>query len=173
MTRAEFGDDEASHLDFAELWVASGRTIQDLANVLTQRLFPAAEGQPPADVIYREALSKYLSSLERAATEGTLARARARGAHALAEASVSLADTATKDTASAVGVQVRSRQWLAERWNAAEFGQQKVGVSVNIGTLMLDALRQPLPARIAIPGAIAEEADVVSIEAPTTSEAEQ
>jgi hypothetical protein len=41
------------------------------------------------------------------------------------------------------------RQWLAERFNPERFGSRapSVAVSMNVGALMLDALRQPRPSR--------------------------
>lgn len=154
LTRAEFGSEPATHLDYAEFRVASGSTILQLAGELS-----AVVGAP----IHREALSKYLASLERESdTEGTLARARARGAHAIAEHTLALADSATDETVQATTLQIRTRQWLAERWNAAELGQLKgPSVTVNINSLMLEALRQPVPTR-AIASAIAEDAVILS-----------
>jgi hypothetical protein len=173
LTRQEFGDEPASHLDYAELWVASGHTILELADVLSKRIFPTPDGQEPVDRIHREALSKYLNGLEKQRDEGTLTRARARASHALAEETLKLADGANEDNVQVVALQVRSRQWLTEKWNAAEFGQQKPGLTINIGTLMLEALRQPPPPVPAIAAAIVEEAQLLSGDVVETCEVEQ
>ena len=37
---------------------------------------------------------------------------------------------------------IRTRQWLAERWDAKTYGAKQAAVTVNIGNLRLDALRQ-------------------------------
>jgi hypothetical protein len=160
-----------SVLEYAEQWVASGGTVLGLAAAISASLKLDGEA-----AIQREMLRRYLVGLEDAApsTSGALARARPLGAHALAEDAIARADGATKEDAAAVGLQVRARQYLAERWNPAEFGQVKGGTTVNlsIGSLMMEALQAPVPARPVIASVIAEDAEVVSIEPATSSEGE-
>lgn len=80
------------------------------------------------------------------------------------------ADNATEDDVQVAALQVRTLQWTAERWNREELGQAKAGsVTVNLGVMMLEALRQPAPARPVISAVIVEDAEVLSIEDATTS----
>lgn len=158
LTRAELGEG-ATHLDYADLWVSSGGTILGLARKL---------GEGCGLEIYREALSKYLTSLPAPPT-GTLAQARARGAHALIDESIEIADSATNDDAQASALRVKTRQWIAERWNPVDLGVAKgPSVTVNIGTLMLEALRQPVPAITGLIAGLTEDAEIISIDAPST-----
>ena len=159
-----------SVLEYAEQWVASGGTILGLAAAISASLNLKDEA-----AIQREMLRRYLAGLEDAApsTSGALARARPLGAHALAENAIERADKATKEDAAAVALQVRARQYLAERWNPTEFGQSKgTTVNLSIGSLMLEALQAPVPARPVIASVIAEDAEVLSIEPATSSNGE-
>jgi len=160
-TRSEFPDDpEATHLDYVARWQADGRLLRDLCAELD---------------VSTGLLQDYLRSTFGAEqVRETLARAREAGAHQLAEEVVEKADAATdKDDVPAARLQVDARKWLAEKWNRREFGTDKgTTVNLSIGSLMLEALQAPVPARPVIASVIAEDAEVVSIEPATSSNGE-
>ena len=54
-------------------------------------------------------------------------------ADGLAEESLELIDGATNSSISVVRERVKVRQWLAERWNRADYGVQQGGTVVNVG----------------------------------------
>lgn len=81
-----------------------------------------------------------------AKTEQAIDNARTQCSHALAEEALGIVDAPadTQTEVSRAASRARSRQWMAERYNAARFGQSKQAqVTVNIGTLHLNALRAP------------------------------
>jgi hypothetical protein len=131
-TRAEFEGEPASALDYVEILIASGGTLQALAD----------------------------------------ARARARGAHAMAERAIGVAEASTRDSAAADALLIRALQWQAERWNAGELGAKAGGVTVNvsIAQLSLDAMMATLPPEVVNARVIGEraqlteDAQVVAIE---------
>jgi len=99
------------------------------------------------------------------AVRETLRAARETGAHVLVEQSLDISDAATPESAQVARLQVTSRQWVAERWNARELAAKgaTVAVQVNVGALMLDALRQPVAdLQPALDTAIAEPANLLS-----------
>jgi hypothetical protein len=130
--------EEASALDYAVEWIASGKSVQALADSL------AAELQTS---VSRPLVSSILHSAASDAT-ARLDAARREGAHALADEMTHIADTAeaTAGGAAKARVQIGTRQWLAERFAPDRFGQKAnaVQLNVSIGSLMLDALRQPI-----------------------------
>lgn len=149
-TRAEFGEEPASHVDYAEVWIASGGTLLELARDISVVVM----GKEQHDYIRREVLSKYLNGLEGQASADTLSRARARGAHALAEGARQLAkDTpANRDAVAAAKLEIETTLWLAERWNREELGQQRgPNVSITFNALHLDALRARATAVASVP----------------------
>lgn len=164
----ELGD-EATPLDYAESWVASGRTILALADELS-----AAIGEK----IMREVLSHYLNEQENAETR--LTRARARGAHAMVETAVQINDDGGETREELQHAKMRSdvRLWIAERWNRDELGARNgPQINVSIGALHLDALRvrevgtavaAALPAPSVIATDIAEEVEVLSADEAMT-----
>jgi hypothetical protein len=114
-------------------------------------------------------LSDYLRNTYGVADrDAKLRAARENAAHLLAEHALEIADAAKPEDAQVARLQVSTRQWVAERWNRKEFGQDRSSsavVNVSIGSLMLDALRQPVAIEApAIVGAIAEPAEVLSTE---------
>lgn len=179
-TRELFEDEpNATPLDFAVDYVASGGTLTDLAAELTEKL---------GFNVSRHQLSGYLHMTFGDEAALRLAKARREGAHGLAESTLGIAAGAdSKDAAQRARVEVNARQWLAGQWNRDEFGQQKQApIQINLGSLHLDALRihaqserespsPPAPARLisaesdpsAIPGAIPQPDDVVT-DAETT-----
>lgn len=159
--RAEFPEDpSANALDYVARWQAGGNTLRKLCKELS---------------VSAPMLSDYLRITYGAPeTRAALSRAREYGAHQLVEQALEIADEATILDVQVARLRVQTNQWVAERWNAAEMGTKPAGASltVNIGSLMLDALRQPIPAPSAIASAIAIPADVLSIEESSACEVE-
>lgn len=104
--------------------VASGETLTSIAAELG---------------VSREALSGWMNRDE----ERTIAlrSARARAAEALVDQTLQIADAASPQEAQVARLRIDTRQWIASRWNRAEYGQDKAAVEINIGSLHLDALR--------------------------------
>lgn len=160
-TRAEWPDEpQRTQLEWVSQYQAGGGLLKTLADEMKC-----------SSAYLREYLRvKYGAD----AVRDALRRAREEGAHSLVEEALVKADGATPENANAVRLQVQTRQWVAERWNASELGGAKqAGIQINIGTLMLEALRQPPPAPPAIAAAIVEEAEVLSLEDAATCEVEQ
>jgi len=87
----------------------------------------------------RKALDVWLDMPENAELAS---RARARAATDLACETLDIADNATPEQANVAKIRIASRQWLAERWNAPVYAQQRgPAVNISIGGLRLDALR--------------------------------
>lgn len=190
LTREWDEEGTATPLDFAIDWIESGNTLSQLARQMNKTL-----GLKPPREISRSMLGRYLETIAPDAEEQMRA-ARRRGAHGLIDQSIDIADDANdKDSAAAARVQVGVRQWTAERWNKDELGGQQKGmqVQVNIGALHHAALvarekageesaalpdvaarashqsdAKSLAPGTAIDTAIAQDAEVVSIE-PATS----
>lgn len=75
---------------------------------------------------------------------GLLSRARARAAHVLAEEALVISDEVDSDATEIARARLRvdTRKWLAGKWNAAQYGDQKgVQVNVNVGDMHLTAVR--------------------------------
>jgi len=70
-----------------------------------------------------------------------VSRARARGAHALADQALDLADGATLDTERLAKLQIDTRKWLASKWNAMDYGDHRPSLTVNIAAAHLTDLR--------------------------------
>lgn len=184
-TRELFEDDASkTHLDYAIDWIEGGRSILDL--------YREIESEKKIG-ISRGSLHRYFNDFEPGA-EKKLNDARARGAYAIVDDTIEIADekVSSSEDAARARNQIASRQWVAERFSRTAFGQQRQGVQVNVTAagLHLDALRvrvtvDDAPAREsdmsqidtlqtdtlgsgAIAGAIASEAEVVSIEPAST-----
>lgn len=132
---AYFADrDDASDvtpLAYVCAWIENGGTITSLAADMTD--------------VTRERLSTYLHSIygENEA-RSRLARARVRSADAHSEAGLqAIADAGlSKEEISKASAIARQRNWMAEKFNRAEFGQSPAAtVSISLGSLHLDALR--------------------------------
>lgn len=137
----ELFDAEEGHtaLDYAECLVASGMSIRKLAQALSDTL---------GWEVNREMLRRYLMSLDEAHYADRMKAAQEHGAHAYAEDSIDILDSASPDEASLAAAKSRARQWIAEKWNRREFGRDaSVNVSINAATLMLQALEAPPPPR--------------------------
>lgn len=180
-TRAEFPDEpERTWLDYVAACLADGQTFRALCRdmgVSTPMVYDAlnhAFGQENVRAAF--------------------AKARELGAHQLAEEAIEISDEVMQTPAESqrASLRIRARQWTAERWNRADMGQQKAaGATINIGTLMLQALQAPIetagsvlpPARgssaaltiqpDAIAAAIPAPVEILSIEPASTSEPEQ
>lgn len=131
-------DESATVLEFLLDWTASGKRLTQLAQTINKR-----RDLPEDTGVSRAMVSSYANSLAPDA-DRQLAAARKPGAHALTDESLDIADAAKdKDSAAAARVQVGARQWLAERWNREDLGQQKAPlIQLNVNTMHLDALRR-------------------------------
>lgn len=129
----EHGDANAV-IEYVEDYVASGKTLTDLAKSISAVC---------RTHVMRESLSKFIHSLgENGEIEARLLRARARGAHSIAEETLVIADEADEDDVQVAALKVKTRQWLAGKWNRDEFAEQKgTNVSISFNSLHLDALR--------------------------------
>jgi terminase small subunit-like protein len=160
-TRARWPDEpDKTHLDYCADWQANGQLLRTLATQL--------DCSPSM-------LSEYLRiNFGAPRVRDVMSRAREEAAHQLAEQSIEVVDGASANEAGLASAQARSRQWLAQSWNREDYGTKGASVTINVGSLMLDALRQPLPNQAtAILPAIAEDAHDVTIETATSSEPEQ
>jgi hypothetical protein len=166
-TRDEMGEG-ATVLDYAEQWIASGKTILDLARDLATQM-----GEP----ISREIVSHYLNTFSEDAKQ-RIAAARIAGAHALAEEAKEIVDDAevSREGISHAKLRADTRFWIAERWNRDELGGAKgAQINVSIGQLHLDALRTraarpPVTATVPAPTAIVD-AEVLELPAESESAA--
>ena len=153
-TVERFPDDaSASELDYVASWVADGRTLTALAHELV------CSHSLVMGYLRRKCGADVVASVMR--------EARETGAHVLVEDALDIADAATEENVQVARLRTTTRTWVAERWNARELASKgpSVALQVNVGTLMLEALRQPaIDALPAITSAIAEPADVVSVE---------
>ena len=136
-TRLYFEDDEHTVLDFVCAWLADGKTLRALGNELSDKV--------NLDLTY-DHIMRYLGKhFDRDEVRARLAEAREQGAYALADDAIEDAlGLACKDDAPIVRVRNDARHWTAQRWNRRELGESKPGVNVtlNVGTLHLDAMRQ-------------------------------
>lgn len=138
---------DATVLDYVAAWFQDGRTIDALAADISR--------YAPTDVS-RWTVMRYLNQrFGEDHVEQRLQRARLQGSHAVAEKALALTDglirtdgdgnplIASRDETQAVTLQVRTRQWIAERWNPPAYGDQSKAahVTVNLNNLHLDALR--------------------------------
>ena len=71
-----------------------------------------------------------------------ITRARVRAADLLACDTIKIADSMADSNPQRDVQRIRTRQWLAERWDPKLYGTKQTEVSINIGSLRLDALRQ-------------------------------
>lgn len=131
------GEDHApTMLDYVADRIESGETIKELALDLTDTL---------GDVVtYARIMAVLRAEHGDDAVEARLDASRKRASHCLAEDALAIVDQevdSNVDVARAAS-RARTRQWLAEKWNRQQYGQDK-GVSLHIttGSLHLDALR--------------------------------
>lgn len=155
-TRDTFEDDTSTHMDYVDQWLASGQTLAALAQALADKT---------GFDIMRESVARYLRDAFGQDVSGRQAIARARGAHALVDATLSIADerVLTNDDNGRNRNRIAARQWAAERWNKDELAQQRGPiVAISVGSMHLDALRVRVYEQPAI---ATEDATVLSIEA--------
>ena len=95
---------------------------------------------------------------------------RAQAAHVLAEDALEILDEASPASISVDRERARTRQWLAERYNRAEFGDnsKQANVTLNVGQLFLDAMRAP---RAADPARLPERERLLTSENPASDPA--
>ena len=128
--------DDATALDYTADYIANGKTIADLAADL------AAEWGEP---VSRQLVSQAVHALPDATTR--IEAARKDSALAIAEGTITLTDDVepTPGAAAKGRLQLSARQWLATALDPARFGTKGPTLQINVGALLLDALRQPMP----------------------------
>jgi len=130
-------DQPADLLHYVCARVTSGASLKALSLELSTSI-----GRP----ISYERLMRFL--YDRYAVESVdsaIDAARVRASHVLADESLEIADAATPETAQVARVKVNQRNWLAERYNRKQYGQDKgstVNVQLNVSTLHLEALQR-------------------------------
>ena len=71
-----------------------------------------------------------------------IARARAHAADSLAVETVQIADELDEDHPSRAALRIKTRQWIAERWDQKTYGLQKAQqININVQDLRMNALR--------------------------------
>jgi hypothetical protein len=134
-------DEDCTPPEYAERWIESGGTLLSLAADLADELdLP----------VMRATLSRYLHRDDEERTgradafEQRLTRARSLSAFGMVEKALEIADKVEENTVHTSRLKVQSLQWTAERFNREQLGQkQGVSVTVTVGSLHLEALRQP------------------------------
>ena len=101
-------------------------------------------GQSIADVCLSLGISKRALDIwiRQTGFEDDILRARVRAAELLACETLTIADSIPDDNPSRPMHRIRTRQWLAERWDPKTYGTKPADLHINIGSLRLDALRQ-------------------------------
>ena len=90
--------------------------------------------------VSRQIISGLLNSNEHVES---LRKARQQAASVFAEESIQIADASTPESVQVDRLRVETRRWTASKWDASIFGEQKgAHVSIDIGQLHIDALRQ-------------------------------
>ncbi len=71
-----------------------------------------------------------------------ITRARAHAADLLAVETVQIADQLEEDHPSRAALRIKTRQWIAERWDQKTYGLQKAAqININVQDLRMNALR--------------------------------
>ena len=138
-------DPTQTTLDYVADWVESGNTLKELAASLSTAL--------EHEVTYARLMACLTEQHGAGPVEARLKASRARASHSMAEQAIQLVDAPADSNVdvSRAASRARTRQWLAEKWNRAEYGQQRdVSVSISVGSLHLDALRAPTARATAI-----------------------
>ena len=101
-------------------------------------------GKSIADVCLSLGISKRALDIwvRQTGFEPDILRARVRAAELLACETLTIADSISEDNPSRPMHRIRTRQWLAERWDPKTYGTKPADLHINIGSLRLDALRQ-------------------------------
>jgi hypothetical protein len=101
-------------------------------------------GKSIADVCLALGISKRALDIwvRQTGFQDDILRARVRAADMMACETLEIADSISDDNPAKPLHRIRTRQWLAERWDPKLYGTKQTEVSINIGSLRLDALRQ-------------------------------
>ena len=101
-------------------------------------------GKSIADVCLSLGISKRALDIwiRQTGFQDDILRARVHAAELLACETLTIADSIAEDNPSRPMHRIRTRQWLAERWDPKTYGTKPSDVHINIGSLRLDALRQ-------------------------------
>jgi|TARA_R110000868_G_scaffold137282_1_gene350798 AraC-like DNA-binding protein len=101
-------------------------------------------GKSIADVCLSLGISKRALDIwiRQTGFEPDILRARVHAAELLACETLTIADSIAEDNPSRPMHRIRTRQWLAERWDPKTYGTKPADLHINIGSLRLDALRQ-------------------------------
>jgi hypothetical protein len=129
-------DDTLDVLDYAESWIASGKTLTRLSDEISDEV---------KFEISRDMLKRFLGEGRKAEADKRLAEARNDGAHGMVETAIKIVDdanTSDKEQLAKAKMKAETRLWAAERWNRKDMGKAPdVSVVINHNTLHLDALR--------------------------------
>lgn len=139
--RETFGsDDDAevqpSTLDYVCNWLENAKTLKSLAGELEAKLHVEVS---PA-MLQRTLNARHGEENVSRAFDS----ARSQASHQYAEDALAIVDERadTNVEVSRAASRARSRQWLAEKYNARQFGSSKdVTVAISIGSLHLEALQ--------------------------------
>lgn len=138
--------EDPTALDYTEHWITNGGTMIGLAHKLQESSATDSLGayQP---VLEGGGLARMLRrTFGDQAVDDTLARARARGSHAMVESTHDIADqpVTSSEDASRARNRIGTRQWAAAAYERGTFGNRAGApvVNVNIGMLHLDAIRK-------------------------------
>jgi hypothetical protein len=115
--------------------------LEELPNDMIVSMFEAGKSQTMICYelgIGRRALEQWIED----ADPNIIARARAKAADKLAVETMTIADSMADTNPQRDVQRIRTRQWLAERWDQKTYGLQKAQqVNINIQDLRMAALR--------------------------------
>lgn len=115
--------------------------LEDLPDDMIVSMFEAGKSQ--TQICYelgigRRALEQWIEDTD----PSIIARARAKAADKLAVETLDIADSMADSNPQRDVQRIRTRQWLAERWDQKTYGLQKAAsVNINIQDLRMAALR--------------------------------
>ena len=115
--------------------------LEELPEDMIVSMFEAGKSQTMISYelgIGRKALEQWIED----ADPNIIARARAKAADKLAVETMTIADSMADSNPQRDVQRIRTRQWLAERWDQKTYGLQKAQqVNINIQDLRMAALR--------------------------------
>jgi hypothetical protein len=115
--------------------------LEDLPDDMIVSMFEVGKSQ--TQICYelgigRRALEQWIEDTD----PSIIARARAKAADKLAVETLDIADSMSDSNPQRDVQRIRTRQWLAERWDQKTYGLQKAAsVNINIQDLRMAALR--------------------------------
>jgi len=115
--------------------------LEDLPDDMIVSMFEAGKSQ--TQICYemgigRRALEQWIEDTD----PSIIARARAKAADKLAVETLDIADSMADSNPQRDVQRIRTRQWLAERWDQKTYGLQKAAsININIQDLRMAALR--------------------------------